>query len=90
MTVNVNTTIFTHLLIISLFTDFADDNDEAGLTPEQIQVESLKWVSRCKKGAIVSFIVFVAWIVIAQVLRGSVFPPSLYMLNPDDVSITGW
>ncbi len=73
-----------------LFVDFADDSDESGLTPEQIQMESQKWVSRSKKGAIVSFTVFIAWIVIAQVLRGSVFPPSLYMLNPDDASITGW
>jgi hypothetical protein len=70
--------------------DFADDNDESGLTPEQIQMEAQKWVSRCKKGAIVGFIILVAWIITAQLLRGSVFPPSLYMLNPDDVSITGW
>ena len=78
------------MTIITLITDFGDDDDDAALTPEQIQMESQKWVSRCKKGSIVSFIIFIAWIVIAQVLRGSVFPPSLYMLNPDDVSITGW
>jgi hypothetical protein len=78
------------MMIISLDADFADDSDDSGLTPEQIQMESQKWVSRCKKGSIVSLIIFVAWIVIAQVLRGSVFPPSLYMLNPDDASITGW
>lgn len=77
-------------MILLCFTDFADDNEDSGLTPEQIQMESQKWVSRCKKGAIVSSIIFVAWIVIAQVFRGSVFPPSLYMLNPDDESITGW
>jgi hypothetical protein len=79
-----------HIILLFFITDFADDNDDAGLTPEQIQMESQKWVSRCKKGSIVSLIIFIAWIVIAQVLRGSVFPPSLYMLNPDDASITGW
>jgi hypothetical protein len=71
-------------------TDFTDNTAEAGLTPEEIQMEVQKWVARCKKGAIVGFIVFVAWIVTAQVLRGSVFPPSWYMLNQDDVAITGW
>ena len=80
----------TLMINISLVTDFADDNEDSELTPEQIQMESQKWVSRCKKGSIVSFILFVAWVVIAQVLRGAVFPPSLYMLNPDDASITGW
>ena len=60
------------------------------MTPEQIQIEVQKWVTRCRKGAIVGFIVFAAWIILAQVLRGSVFPQSLYMLNADDVAVTGW
>lgn len=90
MTSQTDTTLSLSFDYFFLFVDFADDNDESGLTPEQIQMESQKWVSRCKKGAFVGFTVFIAWIIIAQVLRGSVFPPSLYMLNPDDASITGW
>jgi hypothetical protein len=53
-------------------------------------MEVQKWVSRCKKGAIIGSIMFAGWIVLAQVLRGSVFPPSWYMLNENDVAITGW
>lgn len=72
-----------------LFTDFADDA-MAELSPEEIQMEVQKWVGRCKVGAITGFTLFTAWIVTAQVLRGSVFPSSWYMLNPDDPTMTGW
>jgi hypothetical protein len=78
------------LYVPRIVTDFTDDTAEPGLTPEEIQMEVQKWVARCKIGAIVGVILFAAWIVLAQVLRGSVFPPSWYMLNQDDVTITGW
>ena len=69
--------------------DFQDDATTE-LTPEQIQMEAQKWVARCKCGAVASFSAFAGWIVVAQVLRGSVFPASLYMLNSDDAELTGW
>jgi hypothetical protein len=60
------------------------------LSPEQIKLEMEKWVRRCHYGAVVSISVFVAWIVIAQVLRGSVLPRQLYFIRPDNADITGW
>jgi hypothetical protein len=72
-----------------IYTDFTDDSVPE-LTPEQIQMEAQKWVARCKVGAVIGFTCFVAWIVVAQVLRGSVFPSTWYMLNADNAELTGW
>jgi len=47
-------------------------------------------VFRCRVGAVLGSLVFVAWIVVAQVYRGTVFPASLYMLNSDSAEMTGW
>jgi hypothetical protein len=60
------------------------------LSPEEIKLEMEKWVRRCHYGAVVSITAFVAWIVIAQVLRGSVLPRQLYFIRPDNADITGW
>lgn len=60
------------------------------LTPEQIRVEVQTWVYRCKVGAVTAGAAFVAWIVTAQVLRGTVFPATWYMLSADNVALTGW
>jgi hypothetical protein len=77
------------LLLFAVIADFPDENAPE-MTPEEIQMETQKWVTRCKFSAVIVTGLFVAWIVVAQVLRGSVFPPSLYMLNADDAEVTGW
>jgi hypothetical protein len=59
-------------------------------SPEQIKMEMEKWVQRCKVSAVIGTATFVAWIVIAQVLRGSVFPHQLYFTRPDNAELTGW
>jgi hypothetical protein len=78
------------LLFCIPFADFAAEDGVVALTPEQIQKRVKFWVVRCKIGAIITLPVFVAWIVIAQVFRGSVFPHTWYMLNANDVALTGW
>jgi len=60
------------------------------MTADEIQLEAQKWVFRCRVGAVLGSLVFVAWIVVAQVYRGTVFPASLYMLNSDSAEMTGW
>lgn len=67
-----------------------DFHDEATtMTPEEIHLEALKWVNRCKMSAIVVSLAWIAWIIVAQVLR-NVLPTSLYMLSPDSPQVTGW
>lgn len=63
---------------------------QADLTPEQIALATEEWVQRCKVGCIVASVVFVAWVVVAQVLHNSLLPPSLYLLSANDAAITGW
>ena len=60
------------------------------MSPEDIQMEAQKWVQRCKYGAVIATACFLGWVIIAQVFRGNIFPPSLYMLNLDDAEVTGW
>jgi hypothetical protein len=67
--------------------DFHDE--PTTMTPEQIHMEALKWVNRCKISAAVVVTGWIVWIIIAQVLRG-VLPTSLYMLAPDSPQVTGW
>lgn len=59
------------------------------LTPEEITQNAEKWVLRCRIGATIVILAWIAWIVVAQVLR-DILPTSLYMLNPDDATLTGW
>ena len=76
-----------HLTINFLRIDFNDTDTEQ--TQEEIRANAEKWVQRCKRSAIVFFLVWIGWIVAAQVLR-DVLPPSLYMLRNDDEALTGW
>lgn len=69
-------------------TDFPDE-DVADATPEEIQRVADKWVRRCRACAILVVGAWIAWIITAQVLR-DILPASLYMLNSDDASLTGW
>jgi hypothetical protein len=66
---------------------FQDDPTEA--TQDEIKREATLWVQRCKICASVFVVLWIAWIVCAQVFR-SVLPASLYMLNADDAALTGW
>jgi hypothetical protein len=53
-------------------------------------MEEQKWVFRCKIGALLGWMLFIAWIVVAQIYRGDVLPNSLYMFNSDSAELTGW
>jgi len=75
-------------LALKLLPDFPDDS-VPDATPEEIRRVAEKWVRRCKFSAIAVVAAWIGWIVTAQVLRSSL-PASLYMLNSDDASLTGW
>jgi len=66
------------------------DDDENGLSSDEIKLEAQKWVFRCKIGAVLGWVLFIAWIVVAQVFRGDLFPSSMYMLSSDSAELTGW
>jgi len=72
-----------------IFTDIQDDS-ENGLTADEIKLEAQKWVFRCKIGAVLGWMLFIAWVVVAQIYRGDVFPNSMYMLSSDSAEMTGW
>lgn len=59
------------------------------MTTEQIHIEAMKWVNRCKVSAFIVVLGWIAWIIIAQVLRDKL-PVSLYVLPSDSQQITGW
>jgi hypothetical protein len=71
----------------ALPSDFTDEPTES--TPEEIQLEAEKWVNRCKLSASIFISLWIGWIVASQLLRNTL-PSSWYMLNPQDVSRTGW
>jgi len=59
------------------------------MTAEEIQMEAQKWLSRCQKSAIIAFGLWLAWVIVSQVLK-DVLPASLYMMRSDDAALTGW
>lgn len=59
------------------------------MTPEEIQMEAIKWMNRCKYSAMVVVAAWISWIVIVQVLRDQL-PVSLFVLSPDSPQVTGW
>ena len=68
-----------------------EDAVAVAMTPDEIKLEAAKWVQRCQYGATVVCTGWVAWIVVAQVLRVyGMLPASLFMLNADDQALTGW
>lgn len=68
-----------------------DDHFEDGapVSAAFIQTNTEKYVAYSKVGASVCGIFFVAWIFVAQIFRG-VLPAELYLLNGDNVALTGW
>lgn len=77
-----------HFCLLTYFIGLPEESDQP--SPEQIKLETEKWVHRCKLASAVAFLLFIAWIVTAQILRGSVLPHKLYFINQDNAEVTGW
>jgi hypothetical protein len=59
------------------------------MSPQLIAQVRKSWVAKCKFGAIAVVGAWIAWIVVAQVLKKQL-PGSLYVRSPDDGDFTGW
>lgn len=75
----------------TIFVDFPDQEEDgnAEISPQQVQMAAEKWVKRCQCSAMVFLTIWFVWILTSQLLR-SHLPSSLFMLNADDAELTGW
>ena len=90
MPINLSKLTYISFSLCQKLADFQDDSSEAGPTADEIKIEAQKWVVRCKIGALLGWMLFIAWIVVAQIFRGNLFPNSLYMFSSDSAEWTGW
>ena len=74
-------------LLFFVFVDFPEE--PTALSPQEIILARKSWVAKCKGGAITVVAAWIAWIVVAQVLKHEL-PGSLYVRSPDDGDWTGW
>mmetsp|Transcript_16731 Transcript_16731/g.31702 ORF Transcript_16731/g.31702 Transcript_16731/m.31702 type:complete len:141 (-) Transcript_16731:112-534(-) len=76
--------------ILDLMNSNEGENENTDtVPPEIIQLELSKWVKRSTLGSILSFTIFISWIITFQVNKDS-FSSKWFVMSPDEELVTGW